>query len=387
MRVAVVGGGIFGQVVTWRLAVLGASVVHLEAVGPAHAESQSGDLSRVVRGLYGHGPFSESGARSLSLWKQWSTKLGVDLVERCGVLYIQRAQRSAQDDAFARYLDDGIMNLMRLGVALELMTPEKMAQAYPAISPEGVVRAVLEPGAGYGRISLATRTFAEAAAATGKVEQVTARVTSIETKNGRASGVAADVAGASRTFDADVVVVAAGLGGIALVEPLAGGSLGVRPIPHFVTYWDMAEADAPLFRQDRLPVWAEFGADRYGFPDDGESGFKAAWHEPLRTDPRRAEPSDDMVEELRRDVSLRFPALERAKLRRAWRCTYDATADENFQIGWVPSVEGLYLVGGLSGHGFKHAPAIGESVAATVMGKAATVDLSSYALRIGATSG
>ena len=76
-----------------------------------------------------------------------------------------------------------------------------------------------------------------------------------------------------------------------------------------------------------------------------------------------------------------------ATLRRAWKCTYDATADENFQIGWVPSVEGLYLVGGLSGHGFKHAPAIGESVAATVMGKAATVDLSSYSLRVVGTSG
>ena len=51
-------------------------------------------------------------------------------------------------------------------------------------------------------------------------------------------------------------------------------------------------------------------------------------------------------------------------------------------IGPVPGVEGLYFVGGMSGHGFKHAPSLGESVAQLVSGEAPAIDLAAYRLRV-----
>jgi glycine/D-amino acid oxidase-like deaminating enzyme len=77
----------------------------------------------------------------------------------------------------------------------------------------------------------------------------------------------------------------------------------------------------------------------------------------------------------------RFPALRGARFRGHYACAYDSTPDENFQIGPVPGASGVYFVGGMSGHGFKHAPSIGESVAALVSGAPQPIDLTPYALR------
>jgi glycine/D-amino acid oxidase-like deaminating enzyme len=134
----------------------------------------------------------------------------------------------------------------------------------------------------------------------------------------------------------------------------------------------------------RLPAWADLGANLYGFPDDGESGFKVAWHEPRRGagELREGPPGSEDVEAIREAASSRFPALRAASYRGHYLCAYDSTPDEVFQIGPVPGVSGLYFVGGMSGHGYKHAPSIGESVAALVCGEEPALDLSAYALRV-----
>jgi glycine/D-amino acid oxidase-like deaminating enzyme len=47
-------------------------------------------------------------------------------------------------------------------------------------------------------------------------------------------------------------------------------------------------------------------------------------------------------------------------------CQYEQTADSHFIIDRHPADERLWLVGGGSGHGFKHGPALGEMVARLV---------------------
>lgn len=95
-----------------------------------------------------------------------------------------------------------------------------------------------------------------------------------------------------------------------------------------------------------------------------------------------AGPTEAEIEALRGRVAVRFPAILKGRCRGTYSCAYDSTADERFQIGPVPGMSGLWFVGGMSGHGFKHAPSIGESVAAAVMGEAPLLDLSPYALRV-----
>ena len=48
-------------------------------------------------------------------------------------------------------------------------------------------------------------------------------------------------------------------------------------------------------------------------------------------------------------------------------CQYESTSNGDFLIDRHPEHENVWLVGGGSGHGFKHGPAVGEYVAGLVM--------------------
>lgn len=67
-------------------------------------------------------------------------------------------------------------------------------------------------------------------------------------------------------------------------------------------------------------------------------------------------------------ISHRMPAFEEATCTAGWTGPYDITPDWNPVVGPAPEVEGLYVATGFSGHGFKLAPTISESLAQTVLG-------------------
>ena len=391
MQVVVIGGGIFGQVVAWRLARRGAEVTLIEAVAAASGESGSGDRSRVVRAMYGEHRFALAGAASLDLFAEWSRELGVPMVETCGVIYLERDEDEGGHAAFTGAMDRGMSALAALGRPFEVMTPGAAARRWPALSPNGLRRVVIERDGGYGRAALATRAIARASRAAG-VKHVAARAESIEKER---VGFVVEATARDETrlhFTADTVVIAAGFAGAALVAPHLAAPLDIRRIPHFTSYWDIPEGEAAHLALGALPVWAELGAGLYGFPDDGESGFKVAWHAPRwdasgdASGDASASPSGvaagppEDTEWLRRAVAPRFAAMRHATLRSVYRCAYDATIDEGFLVGEVPGSPRLWFVGGMSGHGFKHGPAIGESVAAAVLGEPPLLDLSSFAL-------
>ena len=56
-------------------------------------------------------------------------------------------------------------------------------------------------------------------------------------------------------------------------------------------------------------------------------------------------------------------------------CQYENSDDQNFVIDRHPEAENVWLVGGGSGHGFKHAPVIGEWTADMVFGDKAVEPL------------
>jgi glycine/D-amino acid oxidase-like deaminating enzyme len=63
-------------------------------------------------------------------------------------------------------------------------------------------------------------------------------------------------------------------------------------------------------------------------------------------------------------VGRRFPALKGAPVVASEVCQYENTSNGDFLIDRHPDLTNVWLVGGGSGHGFKHGPAIGEYVAA-----------------------
>ena len=77
--------------------------------------------------------------------------------------------------------------------------------------------------------------------------------------------------------------------------------------------------------------------------------------------------SAEALERIRTYLGFRFPAMKDAPLVETQVCQYENTPDNHFILDRHPQAENVWIVGGGSGHGFKHGPVIGEMVAELVM--------------------
>ena len=124
------------------------------------------------------------------------------------------------------------------------------------------------------------------------------------------------------------------------------------------------------FDETKLPVWADH-RDKflYGIPGNQGRGFKIADDtRGAEFDPTSGERtiSAEGLKSVRDYIGFRFPAMKDAPLLESRVCQYENSPDNNFIIDRHPKYENVWLLGGGSGHGFKHGPALGEMVAELV---------------------
>jgi glycine/D-amino acid oxidase-like deaminating enzyme len=133
-----------------------------------------------------------------------------------------------------------------------------------------------------------------------------------------------------------------------------------------------APAGDSLFSDARMPAWIDGGQHQfYGIPGNQWRGFKMA-------DDARGAPVDPSTMDrqisaeglatARNYLRLRFPKMAGAPLLESRVCQYENTADHNLILDRHPEAENVWIVGGGSGHGFKHGPAVGEMLANAVLG-------------------
>jgi glycine/D-amino acid oxidase-like deaminating enzyme len=144
--------------------------------------------------------------------------------------------------------------------------------------------------------------------------------------------------------------------------------LGERIFPtrQEVFYFGVPAGDS-RFESHALPVWVDFAEEIYGIPDFRGRGFKVALDRhgpPVDPDTLERVPSPEALERVREFVGRRFPALRGAPVVATEVCQYENTSNGDFLIDRHPDHPNVWLVGGGSGHGFKHGPAVGEYVAA-----------------------
>jgi sarcosine oxidase len=124
------------------------------------------------------------------------------------------------------------------------------------------------------------------------------------------------------------------------------------------------------FQPPAFPTWTCRADGMYGMPDLENRGVKFARHQHgPAIDPDTAERvvGAESVAAVREYVSHRFPALKDAPLVESRVCQYENTSTGDFLIDRHPAFSNVWLVGGGSGHGFKHGPVVGEYVAQRVL--------------------
>jgi len=353
---AVIGAGVFGSWTAYSLRQSGASVALIDEYGPANSRASSGGESRIIRiGYAADEIYSRWSLLALPLWQQLFAQAGKpELFQRSGVLWI--AHENYQ------YALDTLATLQKLQVRLEKLSLADLRQRYPQISFEDDAWGILEPDSG---VLMARRAVAEVVAQAKKagadyrVGQVIApegcgRITSLKTSGGE-------------EISAGGFVFACG----PWLPKLFPEVLADRMfISRQEIFFFGVPAGSLQFAQPALPTWLYLRDEFYGMPDLESRGFKVAddHHGPIvdpDTQPRMA--SVQAIAAARNFIAKRFPALKNAPIVESRVCQYENTSNGDFLIDRHPEFENVWLVGGGSGHGFKHGPSLGEYVAGLVL--------------------
>jgi sarcosine oxidase len=331
----VVGAGVTGASVARELALRGWDTTLAEQYAPGTIRSASGGDTRLLRAAHGGEDwYAELAWRARTLWLELQEQTGAHLWEPTGLAWFAHGR-----NGFERR---SVESLERLGIPCEWRTPDDARELFPSLSVDDLEGVLWEPQAGILHARRAVQLLVEDAERRG-----------VRPRAGRI--VPADEP------TADVVVWACG----AWLPALFPEHVDVRVERRDVFFFggDASWRDAP--------GWVEYDAGFYGHGDVGGLGVKVAPDFPSEeVDPDTVEriPLAEREESARTYATRRFPELVGAPVVGTRVCQYDLSSDTHFVLGRHPERGSWWLVGGGSGHGFKHGPALAEYVADCVEG-------------------
>jgi glycine/D-amino acid oxidase-like deaminating enzyme len=311
-----------------------------------------------MRGTYGPDqPYAELAARSLKLWAKYEKRWKRQFLHRTGVLWMA----SGKDDAFER----GSVEMLRTAkIKFQELSVPRMKQRWPQINFRGIEWGIFEPDCGYLDARASCQAVVDAFIAAGGIYRQDA-VLADGLENVPLGNVR--LAQGSQ-LKAHRYVFACGPW-LGKLFPDAIGNL-IRPTKQDIFFFGPPAGDH-RFTDAHLPVWADHRDHFfYGIPGRDLRGFKIA--DDTRGpgfDPTNGERiiSQETLKNVRQYLAFRFPVLKDAPLIETRVCQYEQTPDSHFILDRHPKSENVWIVGGGSGHGFKHGPAIGEMMADLIL--------------------
>jgi sarcosine oxidase len=353
-----VGAGVFGTWTAYELRKQNHDVTLIDAWGPGNSRSSSGGESRIIRACYGPDElYSRMAMRSLPRWQALFAAAGRPLFVKTGVLWLGTPGTD--------YAPRSREVLRKLDVRFEDLSGVQLRQRYPQIRCAPETEAIFEPDSGALMARQAVAAVADRFVQLGgrlvidsvKPPRIRTRLETLATSTGE-------------TIRSDVFVFACGPWLPKLFPDVVGNR--IFPTRQEVLFFGTPNGDSS-FAPPRMPVWIDFSEDCgiYGFPDLDSRGFKVAFdaHGPA-FDPDAGERviAGDRIEHARAYLAKRFPALANMPVIESRVCQYENTSNGDLLIDRHPAAENVWLVGGGSGHGFKHGPVVGEYAAARVTG-------------------
>jgi monomeric sarcosine oxidase len=351
--VAVIGAGVFGSWTAHHLLQAGKKVLLIDQYGASNSRASSGGESRIIRMGYGDDEiYTRSSQRALELWKEFFQRTGNPLFHQCGVLWLARGNDSR--------IPKTTETLARTGVKFEKLSRSELEKRFPQINFGSAGWGVYEPGSGALMARQAVQAVVKDFVHQGGhflpepvAEPSTSnRIALVSTRSGD-------------KISAGSFIFACGPWLPKVFPALLGNR--IFPTRQDIFFFAVPPGDR-RWTPPAMPAWID--VDLYGIPDLENRGFKIANDQhgpPFDPDSSDRFVTKEQIAEMRRRLGQLFPGLKDAPLVESRVCQYENSSNGDFLVDAHPEMNDVWLLGGGSGHGFKHGPALGEYVATQVL--------------------
>lgn len=349
--VIVIGCGGVGSAALYHLARRGARVMGLDRFPPGHNRGSSHGRTRMIRlAYYEHPNYVPLLMRAYDLWHDLEEAANKQLLLQTGLL-VGGLQES--------HLVAGVLRAAsEHQLQVDELTPSEVLQNFPGFRLSQNFAALFEHRAGYLKVEDCVIEHASSARRAGAELVVGTEVRDWKIENNHVK-----VTTDTTSYFADRIVISGGAWSSQLLSSLKIPFEVLRKPLFWYRSDDAAHhqsAGAPCFLFETLD------GIFYGFPKVDEQGIKIAEHSGGRrvVDPLQLEQSIDQSDQQRIEdcLNLHLPSASRDCTAHAV-CMYTMSPDGHLVVGQHPEFSQVAFVAGLSGHGFKFTPVLGEIMA------------------------
>lgn len=378
-RTVVIGGGVIGCSIAYHLARQGRQdIVVLER--SRLTSGTTWHAAGLVRRLRPSATLTRLIDQSIDLYGELERETG----QATG--WVQTGSLTLATNA------DRLTNIRRqvslgraFGLEADMVDAARAQELWPLIAADDVIGAVWSPADGRVNPSDLALALSKGARARGVRIFEDTRVTGLQKKGGRISGVEVG----DHLIEAEEVAIACGLWSRD-VAAMAGAHMPLFACEHFYLLTEPLEAVQTLGKGAHLPTLND--QDAFLYARDDVEGLLVGSFEPhargLPLDRLPADFSFDLLDEdwdhfmpMMENALRRIPALETAGVRMLLNGPESFTLDSQFMIGESPEVPGLFLMGGMNSTGIALAGGAGKAMAEWIVAGEPTMDLTEADIR------
>ncbi len=380
--VIVVGLGVIGSAALYQLAGRECRALGIDRFSPPHEMASSHGDTRITRQAVGEGPqYVPFVRRSNQIWRELEAATGQRLLLQSGGLIVcPQDGGAAFHGAHTNFVSRTAGIAEQNNIPHEVLTADATAQRFPMLNMRPNEHAYYEPGAGVIRPEASISALLDVSRERGAQVHTGETVLSCDAT---ADGVSVRTDRA--TYHADRAIVAAGPWMNDFLPPELHSN---HKVYRQVIYWYDVD-DPAVFDEDDFPFLISIGDELEDFfsafpiPHGGKAGLKCLTEEYADTTTPDAINRTVSAEKIdwfyERHVAPRMRGVNR-KCLDAGVCMYTVTPDEHFIIDNHPDSERVIVASPCSGHGFKHAAAVGESLAQLALDGQTTLNIAPFSI-------
>ncbi|MBA7933250.1 N-methyl-L-tryptophan oxidase [Klebsiella sp. RHBSTW-00215] len=361
----IIGSGSVGSAAGYYARQAGLNVLMIDSHQPPHQEGSHHGNTRLIRHAYGEGErYVPLVLRAQKMWDEFAATSGEAVFERTGVINLGPAN--------SEFLRNVANSARQFQLNIEEMDGQAVMARWPEIRVPHDYQAIFEPASGILRSELAIETWIRLAREAGAAQLFNCPVSAI---HHQPNGITVETVDGE--YSGKKLLVSAGTWATRLLP-----NLPVQPVRKIFAWF---QADGRYSTKNNFPAFTgelPNGDQYYGFPAE-DNELKIGKHNggQLISAPEERVPFGAVAT----DGSESFNFLRNVLpgiggCLHGASCTYDNTADEDFIIDTLPEQPNTLLITGLSGHGFKFAPVLGELAVQFALGEPSEFDLTPFLL-------